>query len=405
MTAEFTLALLVMVVLGGAGTRRGAVTGGVLDTYLDKRLLQVASSDLVRGLPDVVRVPASEPLSVLGILFVLVLFSRRSRRDRPLPAVAKTAGWCRCRDGGPLVTQQTTAVPVSGGNLEVHHLGADPGDAVPAVVALHGITANALAWTAVGRALEGRVRLVAPDLRGRAGSRALPPGKGLGTHVDDVVALLDHLGLDRVVVAGHSMGGFVAALLAARHPERVSSVVLVDGGVGFPAPPGTDVDAVLEAVIGPAMRRLSMRFGSRDEHLDFWRQHPALGPVFGTAAEPELVAYLDHDLQPDGDGAFRSSCSLEAVRRDGADVVGGAEVLEAVRVGASPTTLLWAPRGLLDEPQGLYDEGRIAAAMLPPSVDVRRVDGTNHYTVLLAPDGVGAVAGAVEEAVARGADR
>lgn len=73
-TAEFTLALLVMVVLGGAGTRWGAVIGGFLYTYLDNRLLELASSDLVRGLPDVVRVPASEPLFILGILFVLVVF-------------------------------------------------------------------------------------------------------------------------------------------------------------------------------------------------------------------------------------------------------------------------------------------------------------------------------------------
>lgn len=73
-TSEFTLALLVMVVLGGAGSRWGAVIGGVLYTYLDNRLLQLAGSDLVRGLPDVLRVPASEPLFILGTLFVLVVF-------------------------------------------------------------------------------------------------------------------------------------------------------------------------------------------------------------------------------------------------------------------------------------------------------------------------------------------
>lgn len=297
------------------------------------------------------------------------------------------------------MTRFDAAVPVDGGNLEVHDLGGDVGEEVPFAVALHGITANALAWTAVGRALSGRVRLLAPDLRGRAGSSTLPPGSGLGTHVDDVIALLDHLGLDRAVLAGHSMGGFVAALLAARHPERVSSVVLVDGGVGFPAPPGADVDAVLEAVIGPAMRRLSMRFASREEHLEFWRQHPAVGPLFGTDTEPDLVAYLDHDLHPDGEGAFRSSCSLAAVRADGGDVVGSEEALGAVRLLAAPTTLLWAPRGLLDEPQGLYDESRLAAAALPAGVRAQRVDDTNHYSVLLAPHGVEAVAGAIGQAV------
>jgi branched-chain amino acid transport system permease protein len=73
-TSELTLTLLVMVVLGGAGSRWGAVIGGVLYTYLDNRLTQLAGSDVVAGLPDVLRVPASEPLFVLGALFVLVVF-------------------------------------------------------------------------------------------------------------------------------------------------------------------------------------------------------------------------------------------------------------------------------------------------------------------------------------------
>jgi branched-chain amino acid transport system permease protein len=73
-TSELTLTLLVMVVLGGAGSRWGAVVGGVLYTYLDNRLTQLAGSDAVAGLPDVLRVPASEPLFVLGALFVLVVF-------------------------------------------------------------------------------------------------------------------------------------------------------------------------------------------------------------------------------------------------------------------------------------------------------------------------------------------
>ena len=67
---------------------------------------------------------------------------------------------------------------------------------------------------------------------------------------------------------------------------------LVDGGVGFPAPDGTDIDAALQAVIGPAMQRLSMRFASSGAYLDFWRAHPALGPVFDGPAARDLTRYL-----------------------------------------------------------------------------------------------------------------
>ena len=73
-TADFTLGLLVMVVLGGAGSRWGAVLGGVLYTYLDSRLTDLASSPAVQDLPAWLRVPLSEPLFLLGTLFILVVF-------------------------------------------------------------------------------------------------------------------------------------------------------------------------------------------------------------------------------------------------------------------------------------------------------------------------------------------
>ncbi|MGH3440457.1 MAG: branched-chain amino acid ABC transporter permease [Nitriliruptorales bacterium] len=72
-TALFTLTLLVMVVLGGTGTLWGAVIGGALYTYLDHRLVALSNSATVADLPGVLRVPLSEPLFILGGLFVLLV--------------------------------------------------------------------------------------------------------------------------------------------------------------------------------------------------------------------------------------------------------------------------------------------------------------------------------------------
>ena len=72
-TSTFTLTLLVMVVLGGAGRLWGAMLGGMLYTYLDNRLAQLGTASTVQDLPSWVRVPLSEPLFVLGLLFVLVV--------------------------------------------------------------------------------------------------------------------------------------------------------------------------------------------------------------------------------------------------------------------------------------------------------------------------------------------
>jgi branched-subunit amino acid ABC-type transport system permease component len=75
-SAEFTLTLLVMAVLGGAGTRWGALVGGVLYSFLDQRLAGLAGSPLFSTLPSPLRVPLSQPLFILGLIFILVILFR-----------------------------------------------------------------------------------------------------------------------------------------------------------------------------------------------------------------------------------------------------------------------------------------------------------------------------------------
>jgi branched-chain amino acid transport system permease protein len=73
-TASFTLSLLVMVVIGGTGTLWGPVLGAFLYTYLDQRLPALVDTPRIQDLPDVLRIPLSEPLFVLGTLFILIVF-------------------------------------------------------------------------------------------------------------------------------------------------------------------------------------------------------------------------------------------------------------------------------------------------------------------------------------------
>ncbi|MFJ9677136.1 alpha/beta hydrolase [Streptomyces sp. NPDC101194] len=285
-----------------------------------------------------------------------------------------------------MIAYEEIQVPVTGGELAVLRWPAADPDA-PTVVALHGITANALSWAAVARRLEGRLTLIAPDLRGRAGSSALPGPYGIAAHTDDAAALAEALGLDRVVLAGHSMGAFVAALAAVRHPGRFGPLLLVDGGIGFPAPTHLSPDELMTAVIGPAMDRLSMTFADRAAYRSFWQAHPA----FAAGWSAEVDAYIQRDLTGD-EPAMRSTCRIEAVRTDGIGLF-DEEVLTAVRKLPAPATLLWAQRGLMDEEQGLYDETRLAAAGLGDTevtpVPVRDV---NHYTLLTGEAGAQEIA-------------
>jgi pimeloyl-ACP methyl ester carboxylesterase len=285
-----------------------------------------------------------------------------------------------------LVPYSSFEVPVTGGALHVGRWG--DGDRI--VIAAHGITGNHCSWQGVARALEPGVSLVAPDLRGRGLSAKLPGPFGMRAHADDLVAVLDHLGLDRAVLAGHSMGGYVATVAATRHADRWATIVLVDGGIALPLPRDVDPDAMLAGVLGPALARLEMTFPDRAAYHAFWRAHPALTDP--GAWNEDTEAWLDHDLigtEPE----LRSSASLEAVRFDGTELLVDRDVRRAFSDMTQPAVLLRAPRGLLNQvppllPDELIDPLR---ARWPIRLEML-VDNTNHYSIILSHRGARVVA-------------
>lgn len=72
-STEFTISLLTMVVLGGVGSRWGAVVGAIIYTLLNQRLNSLASSSWIQDLPALLRIPLSEPMFILGTLFILIV--------------------------------------------------------------------------------------------------------------------------------------------------------------------------------------------------------------------------------------------------------------------------------------------------------------------------------------------
>jgi pimeloyl-ACP methyl ester carboxylesterase len=282
------------------------------------------------------------------------------------------------------------SVPVAGGRLHVARAGPPPAAASAVVVGVHGITASHVAWRPVARALleRGDVCLLAPDLRGRGRSANLP-SDGLGGHVDDVVALLDQLGIDQALLAGHSMGAWVVARVAAEHPERVSGVVLVDGGLPLPVPDDVDPDKALQKALGPALARLHMSFGSTADYVQFWRTHPAFG-----SWSDDLEAYVRADLggRP---GAMRSVTSAQAVRADGAALLTDEATRTAAEHVRAPLHLLRAPRGVLDDERVMIPDSALESFLSRrPEITTELVEDTNHYTILTG-DGAPRVAAAI----------
>jgi pimeloyl-ACP methyl ester carboxylesterase len=286
----------------------------------------------------------------------------------------------------------TEAVPVAGGDLEVGvWQPVEPVDEAPTLLCVHGISSSHRAFGWLADALP-RWRILAPDLRGRGRSADLGPPYGMAAHADDLVSMLDHFGLEEVPVLGHSMGAFVAVVLGHRAPGRVSRIVMVDGGLPIPTPPGLDPDELLQTVIGPAADRLAMRFGSVQEHRDFWARHPSFAATWG----PDLASYVDYDLVGEPP-ELRSAAVYEAVRDDSTDLHTGTAYAEALRELSHPSVFLRAERGMLDQPGGLFPREALAALDLPAdSPRVREVEDVNHYTIVMSEHGARAVAEQVD---------
>src|ERR1700742_666298 len=100
----------------------------------------------------------------------------------------------------------------------------------PAVLLIHGVGANSMIWEDVQAKLAQRFMVIAPDLLGHGESDKPRADYSLSAFANGMRDLLAVLGIDRVTVVGHSLGGGVAMQLAYQFPQLVERIVLVDAG-------------------------------------------------------------------------------------------------------------------------------------------------------------------------------
>lgn len=300
-------------------------------------------------------------------------------------------------------TYRTTDVPVSGGELRVGiweptDASDAHGDTVPTVLLIHGITSSHLAFLHLVPELSG-VRIIAPDLRGRARSNTVTGEAGMQAHATDLIAVLNELQIDRVTVAGHSMGGFVGVVLAHVAPERVDSLVLIDGGLPLDAPANLTPEQLVQAILGPTAARLSMTFERPEHYLEFWRAHPA----FQESWDSNLDAYFEYDLVPEGDH-YRSAASLATTTDDTIDLNTGTAIIDALQAlptFAKPVTLVTVPRGLQNEESGLYGGEHLEQLLRAfGQIEHVRIDDLNHYTIVMGDRGAAQLAPVIRRSLA-----
>jgi lipase len=283
-------------------------------------------------------------------------------------------------------------LPVSGGDYQIARWAGNS----TTLLAIHGITASHMAWPPVVDCLTGGYTVLAPDLRGRGANNALPPPYGLKAHVQDLLAVLDHYRVDQCVVAGHSLGAYIALELVTAAPERIKGLVLVDGGLALPLRDGATPEQVIAGVLGPALKRLDMQFADRAAYQAFWRQHPAFQDP--DAWNSYVEAYVDYDLTGTPP-AMVSKVNREAVRLDAYGPLDPAMVTLIDHV-KQPMVLLTAPRGLLNQTRPLLPLHAVAdkCARL---ANLRHVEipDTNHYSIVTG-SGRGQVAREIDRLIA-----
>lgn len=258
--------------------------------------------------------------------------------------------------GGWIAAQGLAARFETVEGLRVRYVRAGSG---PPVVLIHGLSSSIYTWREVLPALAQAHDVVALDLPGFGGSDQ-PPDLTADAYLPVVVELMDRLGISRASLVGHSLGGAVSVLVAARHPERVHRLVLIDAAGYNLAPSDRPWLVRLSQALGPLLdpfpiRRLMVRTGLRQNFHD--------DALVTDSRVEEYVAPL---LRP---GALRSVRSMLSSRGSGAFGAFPAVVGEV----RAATLIVW---GRQDEWIPVDHAGRFAAAI--PGSRVSILEGCGH---------------------------
>jgi pimeloyl-ACP methyl ester carboxylesterase len=210
------------------------------------------------------------------------------------------------------------------------------------------------------------------DLRGRGLSDKPATGYSVDIHARDILGLLDHLGLKQVALMGHSLGAFISLVFAARNPERVDHLILVDGGGKL----STEQTARVFAGIKTSLERLGKTFPSFEAYVGILRKAPFLQPW-----SEDLENYFRYEVE-EVPGGVRARIRPEAIQE---------EIMNLTRLDAPifypqlrcPVLILRATEGVLYPDDILLPED-VVQRMVREIPKARRVDveRTNHYSIL-----------------------
>jgi pimeloyl-ACP methyl ester carboxylesterase len=190
-------------------------------------------------------------------------------------------------------------IAVYGINLAYERLGnGEP------LMLIHGFPLDHTSWNEVASLLENDFDLIQPDLRGFGQSTTVETPYTISDMADDLAGLLDHLGIMKIALAGHSMGGYIALAFAKKYPQRVSRLGLVSSQAAADSPDrkegryktAADVAQKGVGIVAEAMTpKLSTDVRAQAfVHAVIEQQNPSavIGALKAMAGREDLMAHL-----------------------------------------------------------------------------------------------------------------
>jgi pimeloyl-ACP methyl ester carboxylesterase len=245
---------------------------------------------------------------------------------------------------------------------DIHVLQSGPASA-PTMVLLHGLGGSAAWWDPVLPALRD-LHVVRVDLLGHGRSAKPAGGYGTAEHARRVGAVLDHLGVRRAILVGHSTGGMVATSLAEQRRDLVAAIVLIDTGPRADAFTGDSLASRLLSapVVGPLIWRL--------------RTDNTIRGALGTAFTRKVA--IPHQIITDARGmTYRS---LTATSRASLAFLKERPVPDRLAKLGLPVLVIFGSQDRRWQPSSAQDYRRV------PQARIEILNGVGHTPMLEDPD-------------------
>ena len=260
---------------------------------------------------------------------------------------------------------QDLMVKASGVNLHV----VDYGGEGETILLIHGFTTNARCWDAIAERLIEVYHVVAFDIRGR-GESERPEQVYYDTtqYAEDAKSILDYYKRDKAIIMGHSIG----VVFANSYPDRLSKLILIDGGIGISDPRAVNY-------LLTSLERIDKLYPNFQTYIEENKQNPHF-----TEWNEYIENYLRHDMKQLENGTLMCTVAKHAVYPS---TINRKVDLDELNLNIKvPTLIMQAPYGVIEGEDAVKlfspEKGKHLADLLPEGSRYVEIKDANHYSII-----------------------